>query len=81
MVRCWKKLALGSKNEWVDLIRRFDSGRSPHEWYLLKSKKYKKGGTDFTFLEITFLDPEANFFQQRTILFKLRVNTTYTTFN
>ena len=53
MVRCWKKLALGSKNDKVDSIRRFGSGRSPHQWYLLKSKKYKKGGADFTFLEIT----------------------------
>ena len=29
----------------------------------------------------SFLDPKANFFQQLTILLKLKVNTTYTTFN
>ena len=43
MVRWWKKLALGSKNDYVDLIRRFGSDRSPYQWYLLNSKKYKKG--------------------------------------
>ena len=54
MVRSWKKLALGSKSDYVDLIRRFGSDRCPHQWYLLKSKKYKKkGGANFTFLEIT----------------------------
>ena len=35
-------LALGSINEGVYLIRRFGSDRSPHQWYLLKSIKYKK---------------------------------------
>ena len=34
-------LALGSINEKVYLIRRFGSDRSPHQWYLLKSRKYK----------------------------------------
>ena len=31
MVRCWKKLFLGSKNNQVDLIRRFGSDRIPHQ--------------------------------------------------
>ena len=35
-------LALGSINEEVYLIRRFGSDQSPHQWYLLKSIKYKK---------------------------------------
>ena len=39
MVRCWKKLALGSENDWVDLIRCFGSDQSPNLWYLLKSRK------------------------------------------
>ena len=47
------KLALGSKNDEVDLIRRFGSDWSPHQWYLLKYRKYKKGGANFTFLGIT----------------------------
>ena len=39
----------------VYLIRRFGSDRSPHQWYLLKSRKYKKDAvTNFTcFLWIT----------------------------
>ena len=32
------------------LIRRFGSDRIPHQWYLLKSRKYKKDGfANFTF--------------------------------
>ena len=48
-------LALGSINEQVYLIRRFSSDRSPHQWYLLKSRKYKKDAVaNFThFLGIT----------------------------
>ena len=53
MVGYWKKLALGSKNDWVDLIRRFGSERRPYQWYLLTSRKYKKGDGNFTFLGIT----------------------------
>ena len=30
-VRCGKKLALGSKNDQVDLIKRFGSDQSPHQ--------------------------------------------------
>ena len=53
MVLSWKKLALGSINDWVDLIGHFRSDRSSHQWYLLKSRKYKKrGGVNFTFLGI-----------------------------
>ena len=48
-------LALGSINEKVYLIRRFGCDRSPHQWYLLKSRKYKKDAVaNFTyFLGIT----------------------------
>ena len=52
MVCCWKKLTLESKNDQVDLIRRFGSDRSSHQWYSLKSRKYKKGGA--TLREIGF---------------------------
>ena len=51
----WKKLgtfalALGWIYEEVYLIRRFGSDRSPHQWYLLKSRKYKKDDVaNFTF--------------------------------
>ena len=56
IVRFCKNLALGSKNDYIDLIRRFGSDRSAHQWYWLKSRKYKKeGGANLTFLEVTIV--------------------------
>ena len=50
-----EKLALGSKKDLDDLIRRFGSDRNPHQWYLLKSTNTQKGGLINTFLGVTIV--------------------------